>query len=138
MYIKGKPRVEDKRSAASSPIKKKKQKLSAVKQFQAEEEYFNVEKILDKRKLGNKCEYLVKWENYPESDATWEPLANLRNVKDMVKEFNAELEKKKQLSELENLYDMSNLQSASTNVSLEAVPPKKIFGISSASKQIKK
>ena len=31
--------------------------------------------------------YLVKWEGYQESEATWEPMSNLLNVRDMVKAF---------------------------------------------------
>jgi hypothetical protein len=31
--------------------------------------------------------YFVKWDGFNESEGTWEPLRNLRNVKDMVKEF---------------------------------------------------
>ncbi len=38
-----------------------------------------------KGKKGNK--YFVKWVGYPESDNTWEPLENLRNIMSMVDEF---------------------------------------------------
>ncbi len=31
--------------------------------------------------------YLVKWEGFEEKDATWEPLANLGNVKELIKDF---------------------------------------------------
>ena len=31
--------------------------------------------------------YLVKWEGYTEAEATWEPMSNLLNVRDMVKAF---------------------------------------------------
>ena len=37
--------------------------------------------------------YYVKWDGYSEKEGTWEPIANLKNVKDMVKEFDAQLEK---------------------------------------------
>ena len=53
--------------------------------------YYTVEKILDKKKQGKKNMFLVKWEGYPESEATWEPSSNLRNVKDMLTLFEAEL-----------------------------------------------
>ena len=52
-----------------------------------EEEYYIVEKILDKKKEGKKIFYYVKWVGYPESENTWEPLSNLTNVKQMLKEF---------------------------------------------------
>ena len=54
-------------------------------------EEFVVEKILDKRvrKIGRgtKTEYLIKWQNYPEYDATWEPLTNLGNAQQAVQEY---------------------------------------------------
>lgn len=52
-----------------------------------DETYFEVDKILDKRMNGKKAQYLVKWVGYTEGEATWEPAANLQNVKDMLKEF---------------------------------------------------
>lgn len=38
---------------------------------------FLVEKILDRKKVGRKTLYFVKWENYDESQNTWEPASNL-------------------------------------------------------------
>jgi hypothetical protein len=49
-----------------------------------EENIFLVDKILDKKKQGKKTFYLVKWEGFPESEATWEPPINLRNVKNII------------------------------------------------------
>lgn len=53
---------------------------------------FTVEKILDKKKEGRRALYLIKWEGFEERDATWEPLSNLNNVKEMVKEFDRQYE----------------------------------------------
>jgi hypothetical protein len=39
-----------------------------------------VEKVVDKRKKGNKVEYLVKWEGYPEWENSWEPAAALKKT----------------------------------------------------------
>lgn len=50
-------------------------------------EFYVVEKIYDKKFVHGKPHYFVKWENYPESDNTWEPLVNLENVMYLVKEF---------------------------------------------------
>jgi hypothetical protein len=50
-------------------------------------EKFEVDIILDKRFLRNKVQYLVKWIGYPLYDATWEPVGNLKNAKEKVKEF---------------------------------------------------
>jgi hypothetical protein len=54
-----------------------------------------VEKIRDKRVKGGKVEYLVKWENYPETQNTWEPLTNLETVIFLVEEYEEKLKKKK-------------------------------------------
>ncbi|KAL8431263.1 hypothetical protein ACSSS7_005411 [Eimeria intestinalis] len=40
---------------------------------------YEVESILDQRGEGDTARYLVKWKGFAESDATWEPLANLDN-----------------------------------------------------------
>jgi hypothetical protein len=37
-----------------------------------------VEKVVGKRKKGNKIEYLVKWEGYPDWENSWEPAAALK------------------------------------------------------------
>ena len=49
------------------------------------EEEYEVEKILKKRVKKDKLEYFVKWKNFDET--SWEPLANLLNVRDMIDEF---------------------------------------------------
>ncbi|KAL4504112.1 hypothetical protein ABPG72_020950 [Tetrahymena utriculariae] len=54
-----------------------------------EEDQYEVEKILDSRfnpKTKQK-EYLVKWENWPIEDSTWEPYEHLLNVKEIVQAF---------------------------------------------------
>ena len=48
---------------------------------------FQVEEIIGKRTNNGRLEYKVKWEGFPLSDSTWEPLKNLKNVMDMVEEF---------------------------------------------------
>lgn len=60
----------------------------------SDEDFFSVEKILDKRVKGKRVQYLVKWEGYSEDQNTWEPLSNLRNVKDLVQEYERKLSEK--------------------------------------------
>jgi Chromo (CHRromatin Organisation MOdifier) domain len=40
-------------------------------------EEYEVEQILAQRRSRNQTQYLVKWKNYPVSDASWEPRSNL-------------------------------------------------------------
>ena len=54
----------------------------------SEGEFYNIEKILDRRKVGGKFEYKIKWEGYPMSQSTWEPMKNLETAKDLVEEYN--------------------------------------------------
>lgn len=60
------------------------------------EEYV-VEKIMSKRYNPRRktFEYLIKWENFPASDNTWEPAAHLDSCKAMLEEFEAQLQKQK-------------------------------------------
>ena len=51
-------------------------------------EYYNIEKILDRKKVNGKIHYKIKWEGYPMDQCTWEPLENLENVKALVDEYN--------------------------------------------------
>ncbi|XKL63868.1 hypothetical protein PGB90_006232 [Kerria lacca] len=70
---------------------------------------YDVERIIKKRILrGGKIEYFIKWENYPDSENTWEPEENLENSKDLIAEFEAKREselKKQQKSKGEEPYD---------------------------------
>ena len=55
-------------------------------------DFFTVERIIEKKREGKKLFYLVKWEGYPEEQNTWEPVSNLSNVKDMIREFEKKIE----------------------------------------------
>ncbi|KAL8442273.1 hypothetical protein Emed_007349 [Eimeria media] len=61
---------------------------------------YEVESILDQRGEGDTARYLVKWKGFPDSDATWEPLANLDNCPALLRAFrasrNAELRRQAQ------------------------------------------
>ncbi len=46
-----------------------------------------VEAIRDCRIIDGKKQYYVKWEDYDESQNTWEPMKNLKNVYYMIEEF---------------------------------------------------
>ena len=53
----------------------------------SEGEFYNIEKILDRRKTNGKFEYKIKWEGYPMSQSTWEPMKNLESAKELVEEY---------------------------------------------------
>ena len=57
--------------------------------------YYEVEKILKRRASPAGFEYLVKWENFPASEATWEPEDHLDNVKWLIESFNLATSKEK-------------------------------------------
>ena len=52
-----------------------------------------VEKILVKRIRRKRPQYLVHWHGYNIEDRTWEPLENLENAKEMVRQFEQSLQK---------------------------------------------
>lgn len=53
------------------------QELQKVEQ---KDEFYKVEKILDKRTRQGKVEYLVKWLGYPSTFSSWEPATNIRAI----------------------------------------------------------
>lgn len=48
---------------------------------------YEVEYLLDRRGTGPDEEFLVKWRGFPAEQATWEPVENLANSRDLVKAF---------------------------------------------------
>ena len=48
---------------------------------------FEVEKILDSKISYGYVRYLVKWLGYDVSEATWEPVRNVKHCKDLLDEF---------------------------------------------------
>lgn len=56
-----------------------------------EKEYFEVEKLLNKRFVKGAVEYLVKWKGFDEAESTWETAGNLASILDLVLEFENQL-----------------------------------------------
>src|ERR1700731_735390 len=50
-------------------------------------EFYEVDKVLARRKRQGKVQYLVSWVRYPPEENTWEPLSNLRDAKEAITEF---------------------------------------------------
>jgi len=55
-----------------------------------EEEEWEVEHILNKRKIKGKDKYLVCWKGFMAESDTWEGRENLKNAKKVIKEFEKE------------------------------------------------
>ena len=53
----------------------------------SEDDMYTVEKILDRKRTKNKLMYKIKWDGYPMSQCTWEPLENLATVLELVEDY---------------------------------------------------
>lgn len=53
-----------------------------------EQDIWEAEKLLAKRRRGREIQYLVKWKGFPDDDNTWEPTKNIFD-KHLIKSFNS-------------------------------------------------
>jgi hypothetical protein len=51
------------------------------------EQEYEVEKILDSKKVSGRAQYLVKWKGYDTLENTWEPIENLTGCLKKVQEY---------------------------------------------------
>ena len=52
-----------------------------------EDLFFEVENIIDSKRFGRTIKYRVRWKGYDETDDTWEPFENIKQVTDLIKVF---------------------------------------------------
>ena len=69
------------------PKKNRKRKAPREVEEEQEDEVFSVEKIVSKKVVGGKTQYLLKWKGYDSDENTWEPEENL-DCQDLLEEFN--------------------------------------------------
>jgi len=70
---------------SQSNLETAKQKIQEYENSLTSEQEYEIEKILEKRVHKGKLQYFVKWKNFDET--TWEPLSHLKDVRDMIDEF---------------------------------------------------
>jgi len=73
-------------------IEEQKKILSLLVEIGGKKKY-KVEKILNKRDIKRKLNYLVRWKKYTAEEDTWEELENLENMMDLVEDFEKEIRK---------------------------------------------
>ena len=54
------------------------------------EQAWEVERVVGKRRVRGRVQYLVLWKGYPEHERTWEPAGNLRHAAEAVRAFEAQ------------------------------------------------
>ena len=52
---------------------------------------YDVQAIINHKGKGARRKYLIAWKGYPLSESSWEPVSNLRKVKDMIAEYLARI-----------------------------------------------
>ena len=55
------------------------------------EDECEIEAILDKRQTTKETEYLVHWKDCPDEEDSWELIANLKNVKKAILDYDLQL-----------------------------------------------
>eukprot|EP01022_Parablepharisma_sp_SALTPOND_P007790 TRINITY_DN1329_c2_g1_i1.p1 TRINITY_DN1329_c2_g1~~TRINITY_DN1329_c2_g1_i1.p1 ORF type:complete len:656 (+),score=53.04 TRINITY_DN1329_c2_g1_i1:7143-9110(+) len=82
------PKVSQKTASQKKRKRRHSEKQKRTYHNGVYDQEFEVEEILDSQTILGLPFYKIKWLGYPMSAATWEPLDNLKGIKDLVAEFN--------------------------------------------------
>ena len=98
---------------------------------------YQVEKIVGKRWKSGKVQYKVKWEGYPYSQCTWEPLENLQTVTELIDQYNeSQQTSSKKIKKSNDDEHLHKKRKNSGSVSQEEEKEKKTSRESSNSKKV--
>ena len=61
--------------------------LNIKRSLRANNDYYEVEKIIARKAFGKKRMYLIKWLGYPLKDCSWEPVSHLSSISEMIENF---------------------------------------------------
>ncbi|XP_068618529.1 chromobox protein homolog 3-like [Battus philenor] len=74
--------------------KNKKKKAYKSKKIEEAEEEYEVEKVVDSKRIKGKLHYLIRWKGYSAESDTWEP-ENTLSCPELINKFNEEAENSK-------------------------------------------
>ena len=57
---------------------------------------WEVQEIIDKKGSGRTLKYRIRWKGFSEADDTWEPPSHLKNIKELIDEFESKRGEKPQ------------------------------------------
>ncbi|GBP19811.1 Chromobox protein homolog 5 [Eumeta japonica] len=80
-----------KRGSKNKTKKRKPNKDQAKADKSEDEEEYEVEKVIDSKKVKGKIHYLIRWKGYGADSDTWEP-ENTLSCPDLIAKFNEEVE----------------------------------------------
>ena len=64
--------------------------------------FYKVEAIIGRRIKFGKKQYLIKWKDFPEEEATWEPIKNLENIYWEVEKYDRDYPEEKEINILDD------------------------------------